>query len=289
MPLARALFALAAALSCASTLSCAGDAAQGDDGDDGVDLASIEDQLSADTAENSSASGQSFSLGRVFLMPLDKATARDEVKRVDRFKALRGDRLGFFPFSCATSTRIDEHRARVSLDRCIGAFGMAQVSGDLEAVFGRSPAGGDMRVEVNDLGNLKVNGAAATYKARIDASFGDSERSVTWTTSWSGLTRRGKHVDHTSTLHVVTDAGSKCAEISGTTRGKVDARELETTIDSYRVCPASCPERGVISSVARPSGKTVLVRYDGSGKARVSTPRGEERLVALSCDTDETP
>jgi hypothetical protein len=262
------------------------DLAPSDDDVPGVEA----EALASDAMDSSEASAQGASLGRLFSLTLDAGSLSSPKKAFDRVLGT-GDQLvlfaGLLPLKCLRATAAPaDHTVRLSFDNCHGPPGVSHLSGAIDGQFVRLD-GDAMLTHIASQPGLAANGAPASYTADLYASIQGTVRDLTLHSKWAGVTRKGHEVEHTSDLNVLVDTSSRCVDISGTTRGTVQGRTTETLIDGYRVCPRQCPSAGSITSTARKSGHSIVVRFDGSNAALVTTSHGREIAVPLLCDLED--
>jgi hypothetical protein len=245
--------------------------------------------LASDAMDSSEATSRGVALSRLFFVSLDPVTIRSPQKAFDRVlgSGAQLDLLaGLAPIKCVKAAAgPSSNTIRLTFDGCHGPLGIAHLSGALDGTFLRVD-GNALETHITSQAGLTANGAPLDYHAESYASIEGGNSDLTLHSSWSGVTRKGHQVEHTSDLSVLMDLGTRCVDISGTTRGTVDGRTTETLIDGYRACPRQCPDAGSITSTSKKNGKSVVVRYDGSNVARVTTAKGNEIAVPLVCDLD---
>jgi hypothetical protein len=164
-------------------------------------------------------------------------------------------------------------------------FAAGTLSGEVVVRFSQN-ADGTLHATLDDQG-LAIGSDAVSFHADADVTVSGSTRNVRWT----GVSRRsdaaGAVVEHTSDVTIVVDAASRCRDSSGTAVTKIAGREVDSTIDGYRVCLADdgseqCP-LGTVVHLHEDTGRTVRVTFDGTD---VATAEGSSwtRSVYLACD-----
>jgi hypothetical protein len=112
---------------------------------------------------------------------------------------------------------------------------------------------------------------------------------VDWNAHWTGTTRRGRDIEQTSSLVVVSDDESGCVAIDGTTEGAVASWEFDTSVTGLSICPEACPAAGVVEATLHGElrDRTIRVEFDGSDVAQVVGWTGREFDVEMVCAGEE--
>jgi outer membrane murein-binding lipoprotein Lpp len=188
---------------------------------------------------------------------------------------------------CATRTKDPQNPliVRVHLNDCTGPFGLHHHSGDLTVTF-RKGEGEMLHADVVS-SNMTVDGRPVTYTKTKDILISGTTRTVHSTGEWTRENARGETVTHEMSAVTVVDVTTHCRTTNGTGVTTVGAREIDTTITDYKTCHGAdgaegCPS-GTLSHVARLSGKTEEVTFDGSATATITGPRGRTEEVSLVC------
>ena len=272
MSIARTALASFALLSVVSTCGCN----QQDDEED-LAIASTSSALSA---------AHGSGLGHIALEHLDVSLLADPETACRSGAAIPPTML--YPASCVTKTCTGQ-RMHIELSDCTGPAGKKHLTGGIDATFARKDGGG-LAVTLADSGNLPGNGRPIDYKASADvADGGAGQLAITWTARWSGHTKRGRAIEHTSTLNVVADKATSCLDIVGTISGDVGPVDVAGTIDGLAICPGKCPTAGVvnITKSKRLRSRTMSISFDGSDKAHVQSDKRGAFDVDLVCDADD--
>jgi hypothetical protein len=191
--------------------------------------------------------------------------------------------VGLYPAECLTKTA-DGVELHGEFDGCTGPFGRVTLQGGMDATF--SPlADCRMHADVADSGDFTANDRPLDYSAQADITYRDGGRDVEWTAHWTGTTRRGRDIEHDSSLDVQADDATGCLAVAGTTSGHVDEWQFGTTIDGLRICPEACPEAGVVEATleGKNRDRTIRVEFDGSNVAQVTGWTGREFEVEMVC------
>lgn len=256
-----------------------------------------EQALALDGAETSNASSQSGALGRASFSGVD-AQAQDANEAEKRFHVLGNLSLvsSFLPAGCARlvplpaieQDGVKHPHARIEFDGCTGPYGLAKLTGAIETTLTLPTPGAPVRkwhleIGVPDGVTLMSRGRPLTYTASADVVVDADGRELTWHAAWSGTTKSGKAVSHTSDMNVRTDADTRCTDMSGVTTGKVEDRGIDTIVDGVTVCPGACPTSGTIQSIAKNGKKSVVIRFDGSSTAHVTGRKGRTFELPLAC------
>jgi hypothetical protein len=195
--------------------------------------------------------------------------------------------VGLFPATCITKTADGAH-LHADFDGCTGVFGRVTMVGGMDAVF--EPAGEcRMHASITDSGDFTANDRPLDYEADADILYRDGYRDVDWAAHWEGTTRRGRHVEQSSSLNVLVDTDTNCLDLVGTTRGRVDEWEFSTVIDDLSICPDACPTSGVVEATleGRRKDRTLSVEFDGSNTAYVTGWTGREFELEMVCGGEE--
>jgi hypothetical protein len=189
-----------------------------------------------------------------------------------------------YPQECAVKTS-DGANLHVTFNDCTGPFGRVHLNGGVNAVF--SPgASCAVHAEIEDDGTLTGNGNLVDYQASADIVTKPGQRDVTWAARWETTTKRGRHVNQTSSLNILVDDATDCLDIVGTTSGHVDEYPFGTVIDGLAVCPGKCPSAGTVSATFEGKHRDIeiTVQFDGSDTAHVTGKRGRKFDVKMVCD-----
>jgi hypothetical protein len=172
----------------------------------------------------------------------------------------------------------------VTLSGCTGPFGLATLSGHVVVTFSQN-ADGTLHAHHEGMG-LTVGVLAVAFHADADITVSGSTRNVRWTGEWQRYNEAGEMVDHHSDVTIVVDTASHCRDTSGSAVTRVGSREVDSTMDGYRVCVAAdgleqCP-LGTVVHVHEDTGRTVRVTFDGTD---VATEQGASwsKAVLLTC------
>jgi hypothetical protein len=209
---------------------------------------------------------------------------------------------GYLPAGCAKVDRLSSpapdqpdgvvwDRVRVTFDHCRTPAGLDRVTGAIEARFSGQPLRAHLDLSVPE--GLVANGATVDYAASADVETRAGSQEITWhTATFRVTTARGTVVSHTADYDLRYDFDTRCTRTVGVTHGDVSgtasdghafARQLDTEIDNFEVCPDACPSSGTLRSTALPSRRTVTLRFDGGPAVHVVGPHGAAFDVPLAC------
>lgn len=195
--------------------------------------------------------------------------------------------VGLFPDGCLQKTA-EGPWLHADFDRCTGVFGRVELSGGMDALF--EPAASDCLVhaDITDRGDFTANERPLDYEAAADIRYEDGHRDVDWAAHWRGTTRRGRHVEQSSSLNVLVDEQTSCLDIVGSTEGRVGPYEFATTIDGLTICPEACPASGEVWAELRGKlrDRSITVIFDGSNLAIVEGWTGRTFEVEMVCSPE---
>jgi hypothetical protein len=259
-----ALTSLALAAGCASKSTTGGD---------------VDAQDQADVSEASSSNAQSSHFAQLFV---------SNVSSSDPSQAASDNAMTkqFWPAGCATRAKDATNPlvVHVTLNDCTGPFGLVHVSGQLTATFSQGPSGLHVDVASTD---LTANGRPVTESGSGDISVSGTTRTTKWQGAWTRVNAAGETVSHTTDATIVYDASAGCRTTDGTAQTNVGAREIDSTINGYKICTNAsgtegCPSGEIIHTSKR-TGASIKIEFDGSASAQITGPKGHTVDVPLVC------
>ncbi|AKU99556.1 hypothetical protein AKJ09_06220 [Labilithrix luteola] len=263
--------------------ACKHDDARSDDGttdevtrlaEDGTDSNSIETDTELLTSSLVAAgAGSSISLAAESDLSFD--VSPDGVG--DGAKAL------YFPRGCLDV--VSDSAARkvtYTFSQCAGPSGIRRISGVITAVY----AVGQGTLTLDLVGTqLRVNRAIVDWSAHAEITADGVTRAMHWKAQLTGTTPRGREFTRSNDKSISWRFGERCFSVGGVSEGTIDRRPLRTEITAFERCKGSCPEAGgrVAITNTKTNEKIELV-FDGTNRATLIDPKGNERSFALACD-----
>lgn len=223
-----------------------------------------------DGTEAVASSAQSSSMEALIVEPVssqDPVTAASNVAAAQDADA-----------SCVTRTKdpTNDDVVHVHLNDCTGPFGLRHHTGDITVTFSKN-ADGTLHAQATS-SNMTVNGVPVTWSRDKDITVNGSTRTVKSTGAWTRVNAKGETVSHTSSLTTVIDVSTKCRTSNGSAVTEVGSREVDTSIEDYKICRAAdgsegCPSGTLVHS-HKASGKSETVTFDGTATATIADPKG---------------
>lgn len=192
-----------------------------------------------------------------------------------------GAKAFFFPRGCVTSTHDSTTRTVTYVFRdCSGPLGLLRVTGEVKVTYEAAP--NQLTLDLVGTG-LKANKATADFHAHAVITSHGLDRTMAWKAELSGRTARDREFTGNATKLIKWTVGERCYAFDGASEGDVKGRNIRTEITGYRRCQGSCPEAGGKVMITHTStGKQVLIEFDGSSRAKVTTPK-ETLSVPMLC------
>lgn len=190
--------------------------------------------------------------------------------------------FGLYPESCVDKA-VDGATLSLTLDGCTGVFGRAELDGSVRAELS-APSCDVVHAELEGGDDLENHGRPLDYGASVDVLREGEALRARWLGAWSGTTRRGFSITHTSDLDLVHDLESGCLRVDGSTEGEVRAHSISSTLTGLEVCPGQCPSKGTVAVevAGRRGERGLVITFDGSSTAKVEGERGAHE-VELAC------
>lgn len=196
-----------------------------------------------------------------------------------------GAKAVYFPRGCLTvaanETAPGEGTATYTFSGCTGPNGLLNIRGVVTATYKARPDHLTLDLVGTD---LVVNKATVDWSAHAEIVAAGPSRTMTWKASLSGTTARGRDFSRTNDKTVTWTIGEPCLGLEGTSQGTVRGKNLRAEITAFRRCRGSCPDAGgkiVITNVD--ANKRIEIRYDGTNRATLVGPNGNETTFALLC------
>jgi hypothetical protein len=108
-------------------------------------------------------------------------------------------------------------------------------------------------------------------------------KTLTVTTSGSGVGLLGNAITRQGSYTVTWDATSMCATLDGSWATTIGTATWSTSVTAFEQCKGACPAQGTIAHTGGLSHVTVTVTFDGSAVAKWSTSSGASGTVNLVC------
>jgi hypothetical protein len=174
------------------------------------------------------------------------------------------------PPACVTRSQLSATEIEFTFNGCTGPFGLVALTGSETATFSEG-AGGALHIELASDG-LMANGLPIVHAASADVTFDGALRHVDWHGGWTHTTVAGRAVAQTNDFTLAIDTASSCVTIDGTSDTTVDARGVNLSFSSLKLCgfaTGACPSGSVaITGENRPG--VLTLSYDGSGDVAVT-------------------
>lgn len=244
------------------------------------ELSAAEQEIVDDSVDLDGSTQEGTAIAAIPTLPLFFSAGPPTLAKAVEMQQL-GARL-FVPAGCATATA-EGNVVTYEFDGCSGSYGLFELSGREIVTFRPGPVEGSTSLEMRS-DELTLDGRPVDHAATVTVTFGASGKHVAWTGSFAGTTRRGLPFESAADLSLALDEETRCATLDGTTSGAVAGRGLDVTYEGFVACQprGTCPA-GRIEATGKVRRLTVAIDFDGSREAIVTTPRGEEVPVPLSC------
>lgn len=192
-----------------------------------------------------------------------------------------GTRLLYFPRGCLTVKENGAtHTLTYTFTGCTGPNGLGRITGEVEATYVTAPG----KLTLDLVGTkLQVNRSEVEWSATSEITSNGAERTMHWRGTLTGATARGRAFSRTTDKTVTWRVGERCLALSGSSEGRIGARDVKTDITDYQRCQGTCPEGGGRIDITNArTGNQVEIRYDGTNRATVVGPHGQSSLT-LAC------
>jgi len=238
-----------------------------------------DDGLAEDAAASVSQAQQAAGITRLVARPLDnkQIQAPDEAAQTVQSEGI----AGLYPPGCAAVSITNFDSVHVEFDDCSGPFGLAHLSGGIDAVF--SIAEGKVVIDLDDSDDLTLTQHPVDYQAHAVVESIGQQVTLGWEGHWQADTANDETATHDSKLTIVSDVLTRCVTLDGTASSTIGERGLDWTVDGYAVCPITCPSGGVVTATGKKSGVTATIVFDGSASATVDIEGGASYDVPLVC------
>jgi hypothetical protein len=184
----------------------------------------------------------------------------------------------YTPGGCATPVETAES-VKLTFADCSGPWGLVHVSGSV-TVEPPSSGGKGMVIETKD---LQLGGATVSFDATWDVASKGSERTLTWSSTLTGTTARGRsfEIESTGMWTLTWQLGGTCIELDGSSQGVVGGSDLDIEVDGLTRCNADCPAAGTISVTSGSLSESIS--FDGSDVATFTTASHRTDDIQLAC------
>jgi hypothetical protein len=191
-----------------------------------------------------------------------------------------GAKALYFPRNCLTVTSdLATKTVTYAFADCSGPNGIYKISGTIVAAYAVAPG----KLTLNLVGtDLHVNKATVDWTATSEITASGADRSMHWAGSLAGVTAHGKTFSSTNDKTLTWRFGERCFGVSGSSKGKVRDRYLETEVTNYRRCQGACPEAGGKITVSNAAGVKIELTFDGTSQATFTSAKGTS-TVDLAC------
>jgi len=166
-------------------------------------------------------------------------------------------------------------------DGCTGPLGLVELNGTVNVSW--QSAAGELTVDFSATA-FHVNRATIdSWQSTAVVTASGPQRTMTWTASLTGTTRRGRSFDRTNQKTVAWTVGVPCVDVSGQSTGDILGAHLQTTITTWRRCADACPQAGSAIDVKNlDRGSAIEIQYQGGPNAEL-TIDGHSEEIALAC------
>lgn len=169
---------------------------------------------------------------------------------------------------------------RYALDRCVGPWGLHEVSGVETATFSPGSAAGSFVIEVAS-SELTIDGQPASHEVRTEVAVASAEATLAVLGTFSG--EAGLR-DVTHEVDVVLTLGvDGSVEVRGSTETTVGIRGLRVELDLLREGPLGTCVQGTVVLERKIGSLTVTLTFDGSDEYVARTSRGGRGTFDLDC------
>lgn len=230
------------------------------------DAAEAEDTLSAASAL-SATPALALSRGQMTLL-----SAVDSQSRVGQFLS---------PAGCVVAS-VAANVVTYTFDRCAGPWGLLHLSGTEIATFSPGPEAGSIAISMHSE-NMTLNQAGIEHHADVVVSFENDAKRVAWRGGYTGVTARGRSIEHAADLVWTTDT-SGCTTVNGTAETTIGLRGVSIRYQDLRRCGprGNCPTGEIVATRVK-SGLSVALAFDGTNEVVATGRNGGERTLTFDC------
>jgi hypothetical protein len=169
---------------------------------------------------------------------------------------------------------------RYTLDRCVGPWGLHEISGVETATFEPGTDAGTFVIDVAS-SELTVDGRPASHAVRAEVAVTSAEATVLFEGTFEGEAV-GRGVTHE--VDVALGFGVDGAvELRGSTETTVGLRGLRVELDLLRAGPLGTCVEGTVELSRRVGNLTVTLTFDGTDEYVARTNRGGRGTFYLDC------
>lgn len=191
------------------------------------------------------------------------------------------DAAGFsFQVPACVTTDTQGSTTTYTFEDCTGAYGLVNLSGDLEVAFTIRP----QEIEISLTGEVTANQTTVTLDADIKLLETGPAEQLTVQTRSSALGVFGHLLEQSGGFTATFDEESGCITLDGSWTVRIGARDWTLAITSFEQCPGACPSAG--GSITFEAGFrdwTVSISFDGTNKA-TWTAGDKSGTVFLPCN-----
>jgi hypothetical protein len=195
----------------------------------------------------------------------------------------------FSPSGCVTETASpDAHKVTYDYSDCTGPWGLAHLTGTVEASYSSTGAG-NLTLDFSAT-DFQVNRATlSSWSATTVITAAGSSRTMDWNAQLSGATGDGRSFTRKNQKTITWTPGGVpfCVSVAGVSQGTVTGLDLKTTVTAYQRCEGACPASGSEISVQNvTNGDEVDIKYEGGPAADVTLTVGRKTdtiTLPLAC------
>lgn len=242
--------------------------------EDGTDSNSVETDTELLTSSLVAASSSSS---------LSLASASDLSFDVSPADLGDGAKALYFPRGCLDVVNdTAAKKVTYTFSQCTGPSGLFRITGVVSAVY--SVSAGTLTLDIVGT-QLRVNRATVDWSSHAEITADGVSRSMHWKAQLTGTTPRGREFARSNEKSISWKFGERCFALAGTSEGTVDKRPLRTEVTGFQRCQGACPEAGGrVAFTNLKSNKTIQIVYDGTNRATLIDPKGNETSFALACE-----
>lgn len=216
---------------------------------------------------------EAVGLAQAFAVSLDGVTG--DISATERAAAQA--QAAFTPAGCAR-VQIRANELRVTLDNCNGPYGMAAMTGTINATVNvRTAASYDVVMT----GDVRTRRSSFQPAVRANITALSDLYSVQYSGTVTGVGSLGG--SHTVSANGVGSLGADCVQLNGNASVGSGSDAWTVLIATYSRCAGGCPQNGGSLLLTRSSGTQTRVQLNGGSAVTVTTSTGREETSDVAC------